>query len=73
MGANMPGAGAGIAADPGWSIATRRSMSALAAGSIDGPQADDVTATAPATATTNNDVWERIRAMVPNRDGRIKA
>src|SRR4051812_44492422 len=73
IGANMPGAGGGTAVEPACSTDTRRSMSALAAGSIEGPHAPDDRTTA-AAVTTNSDGTGRVRmaAMVPNRAAPIK-
>src|SRR3954465_9553162 len=74
IGANMPGAGGGTALEPGCSTDTRRSMSALAAGSTEGPHAPDERATAAAAVTRNSDGTGRGRmtAMVPNRAAPIK-
>src|SRR3954451_25326105 len=74
IGANMPGAGGGTALEPACSKDTRRSISALAAGSMEGPHAPDERATAAAAVARNSDRTGKVRmtAMVPNRPAPIK-
>src|SRR4051794_40667181 len=69
-GSNTPAAGAGTAFAPGCSVETRRSISALRAGSTEGPQAAD--ATAATAANRNGAAIGRMAAMVPNRPAAIK-
>src|SRR3954454_16442317 len=76
IGANMPGAGAGTAVEPACSTDTRRSMSALAAGSMDGPHPADEIAAGTATEATDSEGTGRrtvgMPAMLPNRRTPIK-